>query len=243
MLPSEGIAGGFAVPGGLSSSIQANFLRHVVRLAGETKRLLLRAARRSVIVVVGSDRTRPVARRIGTGGKGGFDRDRNPRAFRHPPLRSAIYRSAAPENRRAAHRALAAATDPEADPDRRAWHRAHATLTPDGDVVDELERSAGRARSREGHVAAAAFLTRATELTPDPTRHVHRALDAAFADVQTGAFRTARPSSLSPATDPRGVATRADRHGGCSVGIRVKPRQRCDTAVAGCRPTPRSTRY
>lgn len=114
-------------------------------------------------------------------------------AFRHPPLRSAIYRSAAPENRRAAHRALAAATDPEADPDRRAWHRAHAARAPDGDVVDELERSAGRARSREGLAAAAAFLTRATELTPDSRRRVQRALDAAFANVQTRAFKTARP--------------------------------------------------
>ena len=122
--------------------------------------------------------------------------------FRHPLLRSAIYRAAASDERRAAHQALAAATDPESDPDRRAWHRAHAIAEPDEDVALELEQSAERARARGGFAAAAAFLERSAALTPDPTRRAHRALEAAASKHLAGASQEALRLLASAAAGP-----------------------------------------
>jgi DNA-binding CsgD family transcriptional regulator len=114
-------------------------------------------------------------------------------SFRHPLARSAAYRVAArsPEELQAAHAALADATDPEADPERRAWHRAQAIAEPDEQAADALERWAGRVQARGGPAKAAAFLERSAALTPDPGRRAERALAAAQATYQAGALDAA----------------------------------------------------
>ncbi|WP_250005603.1 AAA family ATPase [Actinoplanes sp. M2I2] len=129
--------------------------------------------------------------------------------FRHPLVRSAIYRSARLADRRAAHRALAESTDPRTDADRRAWHRARAAVGPDEDVAAELERCAGRAATHGGMAAAAAFLDQAAALTPDPVRRVRRSLDAAQVKAHAGAFQDALDVLAMAESSPLGRAEQA----------------------------------
>jgi DNA-binding CsgD family transcriptional regulator len=188
------LAGGFglttALP--LSSGIEQSFTRRLARLPRDARRLVLLAAAeplgdpallwRAAKQLAIPDEAADTAELEGLLTLDGAV------TFRHPIARSAVYSAAEPEERRAAHRALAVATDPEIDPDRRAWHLAQAASAPDEAVAAELERSAARAQARGGFAAAAAFLERATALTPDEARRSGRALAAAQAKVQAGAL-------------------------------------------------------
>jgi DNA-binding CsgD family transcriptional regulator len=107
-------------------------------------------------------------------------------AFAHPLMRAAAYWGAAPGERRRVHAALAAVTNPDADPDRRAWHLAEATDGRDDAVARELEVSAGRARGRGGWENEQALLERAAQLTEDPGRRAARRLAAAEAGLVAG---------------------------------------------------------
>jgi DNA-binding CsgD family transcriptional regulator len=192
MTPAE-LAGGFALHEAmpLAGRIEEGFIRRVESLPAESRRLLLAAAVEPVGDVPLLWRA---AERLGLSHEAAAAAEAaglielGPRVrFRHPLVRSAAWRAADPGELREVHRALAEVTDPDLDPDRRAWHRAHGAVGPDEAVAAELERSASRAQARGGLAAAAAFLQRAAELTPDPARRGARALDAASAMFHAGA--------------------------------------------------------
>jgi DNA-binding CsgD family transcriptional regulator len=192
-LSSAELAGGFGLldAPALSGRIEDSFLRRLEALPGESQRLLLVAAaepvgdpmlvwRAAERLGIGIEAAAP-AEAAGLCAFG--DRVR----FRHPLVRSAVYRAAPSDDRRLVHGALAEVTDPAADPDRRAWHRAYAAQGLDEEVAAELERSAGRAQARGGLAAAAAFLERSARLTLDPRRRAVRSLAAAQAKHLAGA--------------------------------------------------------
>jgi DNA-binding CsgD family transcriptional regulator len=192
LTPAE-LAGGFALPDARSvaSRVEETFVQRVRSLPRETQRLLLLAAAEPVGDVSLLWRA---AERLGIRGDAGRPAEEAALIelgirvrFRHPLVRSAAYRAAHYRDRQDVHRALAEATDPETDPDRRAWHLAHAAAAVDEAVAGELERAADRAHARGGIAAAAAFLERAAELTPDPAKRGTRALAAAQTKLDAGA--------------------------------------------------------
>ncbi|GAA1224324.1 AAA family ATPase [Pseudonocardia alaniniphila] len=169
--------------GALPERIEESYLQRVVALPRDTRRLLLLAAAEPI-----GD---PVLLWRAAGLLGLGDRDAAPATqnglidigpvvrFPHPLARSVLYRAASLKERRNSHQALAEVTNPDTDPDRRAWHRAQAAPGPDDEVADELERSAFRARARGCSAAAAAFLEQAAELTVEPSRKAERTVAAA----------------------------------------------------------------
>jgi hypothetical protein len=165
LTPAE-LAGGFALPNALPlpGRIEDSFRRRLEALPGETRSLLLVAAAdpvgEPVLVWQAAGRLGIPAAAATPAAEAGLLEIGTRVRFRHPLVRSAVYRSASLQERQDVHRTLAQVTDPELDPDRRAWHRAQATPGPDEDVAAELERSAGRAQARGGVAAAAAFLQR-----------------------------------------------------------------------------------
>jgi len=194
LTPAE-LAGGFGLSDTmpLTGRIEQGFLRRLEPLSVETRRVLLAAAAEPI-----GDATLlwRAVERLGIGPEAAGAAEATGLIeigarvrFRHPLVRSAAYRSASPQERQDVHRVLAEVTDPQLDPDRRAWHRAHATPEPDEDVAAELERSAAQARG--GLAAAAAFLEHAALLTPDPERRAQRGLAAARAKRDAGALAAA----------------------------------------------------
>jgi DNA-binding CsgD family transcriptional regulator len=192
-----GLAGGFGLPKGqpVAGRIEQSYIRRLQLLPSDTQLLVLVAAAEPlgdpVLLHQAAGRLGIDLAAAGPAQDGGLLELGRRVEFAHPLVRSAAYRSAAAEDRHRVHRALADATAAQTDPDRRAWHRARATLGCDEEVAAELERSAARAQARGGVAAAAAFLRRSAELTVDPARRAERSLAAAQASFQAGAFDAA----------------------------------------------------
>jgi DNA-binding CsgD family transcriptional regulator len=192
------LAGGFELPdaGELPTHMEEHYVRRMRELPETTQHLMLvaaaeplgdpelvfRAARR-LEIEVSAFAPAATAELLEIGARV---------QFRHPLVRSAVYRAAARGKRQQVHEVLAEVSHPEADADRRAWHRALAAVGPDEEVAAELEASAGRAQARGGVAATAAFLHRASALTPDATHRASRAVAAAHASIEAGAFANAR---------------------------------------------------
>jgi DNA-binding CsgD family transcriptional regulator/tetratricopeptide (TPR) repeat protein len=208
-LTATQLAGGFGLMDGaqtLTGRIEESFLRRFEGLPDDTRRLLLVASAEPVgdplLLWRACERLwiQPAAAEAAVAE--GLVAIGHRVTFRHPLVRSAVYRAAAAEDRRAAHLALAEATDRESDPDRRAWHLASAAAGPDEQVALELVSSAGRAQARGGLAAAAAFLQRAVALTRDPASRAERALAAGQASLSAGAFDVALRLAATAETGP-----------------------------------------
>ena len=196
-LSAAELAGGFGIQDafGVPTRVEESFQRRCEELPDETRLLMLIAAAEPVgdpLLLWRSASMLGVAPAAAEAAEAAGLLKLGMRVmFRHPLVRSAVYRMAAPDERRRVHRALATATDPDVDPDRRAWHAARGASGPDEDIAAALERSAGRAQARGGVAAAAAFLVRAVELSPEAAARAGRALEAAEAKYLAGSAEDA----------------------------------------------------
>ena len=213
----EQLAGAGVLPDVLpiSSRLEHHFLRRVRSLPTETQTLLL---------VVAAESSGDSGLRWRAAAALGISADAADAAeehdllvaapqveFRHPLIRSAVYGGAAPAERRRVHAALAALIDGDREPDRQVWHRAAAAAGPDEEIALELERSRVRRRERGRYAEEAAQLTRAAELTPDPTHQAHRLLAAAQAHLVAGATHAAEALLAGRAAARRPAPERASR--------------------------------
>jgi DNA-binding CsgD family transcriptional regulator len=195
-LTARQLAGGFGLveAQGLTGRIEESFVRRVETLSDDARRLLLVAAAEPVgdplLLLAAAERLGLALSAVDMETDGLLALGERV-TFRHPLVRSAVYRTATREQRREVHVALAEATDRSVDSDRRAWHLATAAAGPDESVAAALEQSAGRAQARGGLAAAAAFLHRSVVLSGDPTQRVRRALAAAQASLHAGMFEDA----------------------------------------------------
>ena len=207
-LTRQDLAGGFGLPGAVSlpGRIEESFVRQLDALPEETGRMMRLAAADpsgdAPLVWRAAERLRIPRWAAAPAVEAGLAEFSVRVWFRHPLLRSAAYSSASAEERRAIHLALAEATDPLVDPDRRAWHRAQATAEPDEEVAAELELSAARAQARGGPAAAAAFLQRSVLLTVDSVRRAERILAAAAASLQAGSYGQALDLLAAAGAEP-----------------------------------------
>ena len=218
-LSPAGLAGGFGLPQALSQDhslagrIQESFLRRVEALPEASRLMVLLAAAEPVgdpALMWRAGARLGLARDTVVPAKdAGLLKIGGQVVFRHPLVRSAVYGASSPGDRRRVHVALAAATDPDLDPDRRAWHLARAATGPDEEVAAELERSAARAQGRGGLAAAAAFLDRAVQLSLDPAAQARRALAAAQATYLAGAPEAARRLLSTAEAGPLGELERS----------------------------------
>ncbi|MFC8223773.1 MULTISPECIES: helix-turn-helix transcriptional regulator [Streptomyces] len=192
--PADGL--GRSAPGPVTGSIERSYMQRVRALPSATQRLLLTAAAEPIgdvhLLWRAAEQLHIDPGAADPAVKAGLLDIAALVRFRHPLLRSAVYRSAGLADLRETHRVLAEVTDPVVDPDRRAWHLARATVRPDETIAAELETSAERALARGGTAAAAAFLAHAAVLSPQPRRKATRALAAARAKLRAGAPAAAR---------------------------------------------------
>jgi len=214
-LSIEELAGGFGLARwpGVPAAVQESFARRVEALPEQTRLLLLLAAADPLgdplllwRAAARLDIALAVADPVDTDGLLTIGEQV---VFRHPLVRTVVYRGASAHDRRSAHLALAQATDPDADPARRAWHLAAAASGPDDEVALELERSAAAAQARGGLAAAASFLRRSVALTADPDLRAERALAAADASLRAGAFDAALRVLATAEARPLGELQRA----------------------------------